>query len=161
MTLQGCVQGVSSQGQLHIRHQPVFSLPFSNWVYRLRSGQLQNGEGERGERRERETERERERESVCVFNTSQCSLFPSVTGSTGFAPVNCRMVRERGGGGRRERERESVCVCVCVCIQHQPVFSLPFSNWVYRLRSGQLQNGKGEGGRGGREERERGESACV
>ena len=48
-----------------------------------------------------------------------------------------------------------------MCIQHQPVFSLPFSNWVYRLHSGQLQNGEGGGGGvGGRRERERRVHVC-
>ena len=45
VTLQGHVQDVSTLGVLHVRHQPVFSLPFSSWVHRLRAGD--QGKGKR------------------------------------------------------------------------------------------------------------------
>ena len=43
MTLQGRVQDVSTVGVLHVHHQPVFRLPFSGWVHRLRSVEQEKG----------------------------------------------------------------------------------------------------------------------
>ena len=43
VTLQGQVVKVTDVGHLHISHEPVFSLPFSKWISKLRSSQHKDG----------------------------------------------------------------------------------------------------------------------